>query len=91
VAKNKNKSEAPASKKNVKTLTTGARKGRKVLQSNGLHYFKAWAEKPAPNRRGAFRMEHPKLYRELVAKGEALDRRMDRPPVPKDQPQESEA
>jgi hypothetical protein len=35
--------------------------------------------------------ENPALYRQLVAKGERLDRRMDRPPVPKDTPEPVEA
>ena len=95
MAKNKN-NEAPAPKKSRQTTVTGARKARKVLQSNGLHFFKEWAEKSASGgrrkngSRPAFKSDQPSLYRQLVSKGEVMNRRMDNPPVPKDQPQDQD-
>ena len=98
MAKNRNSGPSTsAPKKNVSAATTLARKAKRVLQSNGLHYFKSWAEKPTAggrrpkSSRGALKTENPALYRQLVSKGVSLDRRMDRPPVPKDAPEPVEA
>lgn len=92
--KNQTTVDTPGVKKTPKTSITLARKARKVLQSNGLHYFKEWAEKPTTGGRrpkGArvsFKADNPKLYSQLVKKGEALNRRMDRGPKPKKQPEQ---
>ena len=89
MAKNKNKDDKPAPRKNLGTKITLARKAKRVLQSNGLHYFRSWAEKDTTggkrpsSSRGSLKMEDPTLYRKLIAKGEFLNRRMDRPPEPK--------
>ena len=97
MSKNRNKTEVSAPKKNRKVTVTGDRKAHKVLQSNGLHYFKTWAETTSsggrrPNSaRPAFKSSNPALYRKLVAKGEGLNRRMDNPPVPKEQAQTSKS
>lgn len=76
-------------RKTPKTSITLARKAKKVLQSNGLYYFKQWAEKPTTggqrrkSSRPSFKGDNPKLYKQLVSKGEQMARRMDLGPKPK--------
>lgn len=88
--------KAVAAPKRNKVAITLVRKAKKVLQSNGLHYFKEWAEKSFNGgrrkkaQRGAFKLENSKVYNQLVAKGTAMDRRMDRGPKPKKQPEPKE-
>jgi hypothetical protein len=89
MAKSKNNTVS-APKKSPGAQITLAKKAKKVLQSNGLHYFRTWAEEsPKSGVRGALKSTNPTLFRKLVAKGEALDRKMDRPPEPKEEPKPS--
>ena len=80
---------APAPRKNAGASITLARKAKRVLQSNGLQFFLQWADtdtsggRRKKSNRGKFKTDNPKLYKELVAKGESSDRKMDRP-KPKD-------
>ena len=82
----KNKVEAtPTTRKTPGTTITLSRKAKRVLQSNGLQYFLEWAEKDTSGGRrkkagrGKMKVECPQLYKELVAKGQALGRKMDKP------------
>ena len=85
----KNNAKEEPKKKSHGHQTTLARKARKVLQSNGLQYFLQWADTPTTggrrkkSMRSRMKLELPKLYKELVAQGEASDRKMDKP-KPKD-------
>jgi hypothetical protein len=76
---------APAPRKNAGTSVTLARKAKRVLQSSGLQYFLQWADKDTTGgrrkkaARSKFKTDNPRLYKELLAKGERLNRKMDRP------------
>jgi hypothetical protein len=84
MAKNQNKKPESAPRKN-KGASTLVRKARKVLQSNGLHFFKEWANN-ASSKRPSLKVDNTKVYKQLTAKGESMNRRMDRPPVKKPEP-----
>ena len=79
------KNDVVAIQKKNTTLITLRRKAKRVLQSNGLQYFLEWADKDTSGGlrkkafRGKMKLECPKLYAELVEKGKALNRKMDRP------------
>lgn len=68
-----------------KPSTTAERKARKILKSCGLRFFKTWADQAftgGKNRkkgsRGSLKSLSPSMYKECIAKGEYLDRKMDK-------------
>lgn len=71
-------------KKNKIDITL-ARKGKKVIQSNGIPYFQKWAEKAytggkkVKGDRPAFKAAKARLFAELIQKYEAKNREMDKP------------
>lgn len=83
-------------RKTPKTSITLARKAKNVLQSNGLHHFKEWAEKPTTGGRRrrasrvSFKGDNPALYKKLVAKGEKMARKMDLGKKPKHLPKKAD-
>lgn len=80
--KNDSENKAP---RNNKHQVTAERKARKILKSSGLNALKTWADKSftgGANRKKASRSSmkslSPSVYRDLVLKGEHLNRKMDR-------------
>ena len=96
MAKNKQLSTVSTSRKIPATKTTLSRKAKRVLQSSGLQFFLKWAETPTTggrrtgSGRDAMKVECSKLYKQLVAKGKKLDRKMDRPKPPPEKSEESQ-
>jgi hypothetical protein len=80
--------------RNPGSTATLANKARRVIQSNGIPFFKEWMTKDVTGgrkkkgSRPSCRSVHGKLCNELIARYEQKGRSMDRPktkPEPKDQ------
>lgn len=84
MAKTPQKQETPSAPRN-KVETTVARKAKRVIQSNGIPFFREWANKQTSGgrrRRGG----HPplcglntKLFNRLIEEYQEKNRKMDQP------------